>query len=358
MEKQHKKHRILFTGGGTTGHVMKNLILIEELDSAQPHVDIHYAGLSSGKEAELIDQKKVTFHPVSSGKLRRYFDVQNFVDFFRFLRGTWQSFWLVRRIKPNVVFSSGGFVALPVAIGAWMNGVPVVSHETDSYPGLANRLIAKFAKKICLGFQSAEQYLPVEKVVYTGNPISPALLEADGNRGLDSVSFPYTTPTLLVTGGSQGAQQINNLVLEILPKLVESYQIIHLTGKGKATGFEDKKYREFEYVTDQYASFLAAADVVLTRSGGSVSEIEALGKRAIMIPLPAEVAAGDHQRKNAEEMVKRQSDWIMLDSATVSSDQLLKAIQKAFQESSKDANNPSALEPQNRIIELLGEYLK
>lgn len=355
--KDSKKNSILFTGGGTTGHVMKNLILIEELQRVRPELGIHYAGLATGKEAELVDRKKVSFHPISSGKLRRYWDFQNIVDFFRFFRGIWQSFWLVRRIKPHVVFCSGGFVALPVAIGAWMNGIPVIGHETDSYAGLANRIIARFADKMCLGFQSAEADFPAKKVVFTGNPINPKLFEADAKNGLDSIHFSHTTPTLLVTGGSQGAKQINDLVEEILPELVDNYQIIHLTGKGKTVDFEHERYRQFEYVTDRYAPFLAAADVVVTRSGGSVSEIEALGKRALMIPLPSNVAAGDHQRKNAEEMIKKHPDWVMLESASVTSEKLLKAIENVFSQPFQKVDTSQALEPQKRILEILLGYL-
>jgi len=324
---------ILFSGGGTTGHVTKNLILLEALKRLIPTLERHYVGLKRGKEAELVKPDMATFHPISAGKLRRYWDVQNVVDFFRFLRGIWQSFWLVRKIRPRVVFSSGGFVALPVAIAARMNGIPVISHETDSYPGLANRLIARFADKVCLGYSSAEPYFRPAQTVFTGNPVSPALFGTDRQQTLKKLKFSGKKPVLLAMGGSQGAKQINELMLEVLPELCARFHVIHLTGQGKMD-FEDQEYRPFEYVKDDYAAFLALADVVVTRAGGnSLAEIEALKKVAVMIPLPAEVAAGDHQLKNALEMLKRHPECILLEGEQLSSSELLKAVKKALKSS-------------------------
>lgn len=323
---------VVFTGGGTTGHVTKNQILLEELKKLRPEVKRYYLGLKTGKEAELIPPELAEFHAISSGKLRRYLAWETIPDFFRFLYGIWQSFWLLGRIKPKLVFSSGGFVALPVATAAWLRRIPVFTHETDSYPGLANRLIGKMATRIFLGFESAGSYFDAKRVVYTGNPVSPALFEGSRERALKKLGFSVEKKVLLVMGGSQGAQQINELVWAILPQLVEDKcQVVHLTGKGKdwegAKGTEGTEenspsnppnrsypsYRAFDYVTTDYPDFLAAADLVISRAGGnSLAEIEALGKTALLIPLPLPAAAGDHQRKNAEEMLKKHSDWKML----------------------------------------------
>jgi len=328
-------HSIIFTGGGTTGHVTKNKILLEELMKLRPEVKRYYLGLKTGKEAELISADLAEFHAISSGKLRRYFAWETIPDFFRFLHGIWQSFWLLGRIKPKLVFSSGGFVALPVATAAWLRRILVFTHETDSYPGLANRLIGKMATRIFLGFESAGSYFDAKKVVYTGNPVSPALFEGSRERALKKLGFSTEKKVMLVMGGSQGAQQVNELVWAILPQLVEDgWQIIHLTGRGKGSygmygqyGTEEKDafpptipsnptnppYRAFDYVTTDYPDFLAAADLVISRAGGnSLAEIEALGKPALLIPLPLPAAAGDHQRKNAEEMLKKHPNWKML----------------------------------------------
>ena len=343
---------VVFTGGGTTGHVTKNKILLEALKQSHPELKCFYLGLKSGKEAELISAELAEFHAISSGKLRRYFAWETIPDFFRFLRGIWQSFWLLGRIKPKLVFSSGGFVALPVATAAWLRRIPIFTHETDSYPGLANRMIGKMATKIFLGFESAGRYFerspqtpgplageklpnPISRIIYTGNPVSPSLFDGSRERALKKLGFSAEKKVLLVMGGSQGAQQINELVKEILPKLMEGgWQVVHLTGAGKGSygmygqyGMEEGNstsptdptnptnptYRAFDYVTTDYADFLTAADLVVSRAGGnSLAEMEALGKTAILIPLPLPAAAGDHQRKNAEEMLKKHPDWKML----------------------------------------------
>lgn len=370
---------IIFTGGGTTGHVTKNIIVMEALRKLHPELEFHYLGSKQGKEVELVGKDLATFHAISSGKLRRYFALETIPDFFRFLAGIWQSFWLIGKLKPRLVFSSGGFVALPVAIGAWLRRVPVVTHETDSYPGLANRLIGRIATKILLGYESARGYFEISRkkfpllrglggeksssshpptpleggerpiqssgIIFTGNPVSPKLFEGSRERGLAKLGFDPHRKTILVMGGSQGAQQINELIWEILPKLIEDgWQVVHLTGAGKGLkgtngteGTEENpshplsppypSYRSFEYVTTDYPDFLMAADLVISRAGGnSLAEIEALGKRAILIPLPLPAAAGDHQRKNAEEMLKKHPDWQVL--ANPKSEALLESVRK------------------------------
>ena len=305
--------RLLFTGGGTTGHVTKNLILMRLLKQRHPELELHYAGVEHGKEAELVKADLATFHPISSGKLRRYFSLETIPDFFRFVWGMWGSFWLLRRLQPDFVFSSGGYVALPVALAAAVRGVPVITHETDSVPGLANRLIAKAAVKVLVGYESA---LPAfgEKGLFVGNPVDPELLKGSRDKGLHRLGFSGEKPVLLVMGGSQGSAEINQLVWNALPTLLKHWQVVHLTGKGKTRELDlgaGAAYRPFEYISEGYADLLAAADVVVCRGGGnSMAEVAALGKKAIIIPLLS--AAGDHQTKNAQEMVRKQDDWRML----------------------------------------------
>lgn len=336
--------KIVFTGGGTTGHVTKNIIVMEALKKLHPELEFHYLGSKMGKEVELVGKDLAAFHAISSGKLRRYFALETIPDFFRFLAGIWQSFWLIWKLKPKLVFSSGGFVALPVAVGAWLRSVPIITHETDSYPGLANRLIGRMATKILLGYESARAYFesspptpsPLQgeklspsssRVVFTGNPVSPRLFEGSRERALQKLGFSPDRKTVLVMGGSQGAQQINELIWKILPELVKEWQVIHLTGKGKKPE-NSLHYAAFEYVTTDYPDFLTAADLVVSRAGGnSLAEIEALGKTAILIPLPLPAAAGDHQRKNAEEMLKKHSDWQVL--ANPKPEELLESIRRA-----------------------------
>lgn len=381
---------VVFTGGGTTGHVTKNQILLEALKKLRPEVRRYYLGLKTGKEAELISADLAEFHAISSGKLRRYLALETIPDFFRFVYGIWQSYWLLRRLKPKLVFSSGGFVALPVATAAWLRKIPVFTHETDSYPGLANRLIGKMATKIFLGFESAGKYfesptptpahLKGEKiahsssrVVQVGNPVSPRLFDGSRERALKKLGFSAEKKVLLVMGGSQGAQQINELIWEILPKLMEEgWQLIHLTGKGKdwegAKGTEGAEenppsnpsnrpylpYHPFDYVTTDYPDFLCAADLVISRAGGnSLAEIEALGKTALLIPLPLPAAAGDHQRKNAEEMLKKHADWKML--LNPASEVLLEAI-RTTSAHKQGVSKPDIL-PQELILQHVDQAL-
>lgn len=367
---------IVFTGGGTTGHVTKNIIVMEALKKLHPELEFHYLGSKMGKEVELVGKDLAAFHPISSGKLRRYFALETIPDFFRFLAGIWQSFWLIGKLKPGLVFSSGGFVALPVAVGAWLRGVPIITHETDSYPGLANRLIGRLAKKILLGYESAREYfesshsphpIPLPKgegvpsaspphssssrVVFTGNPVSPRLFEGSRERALTKLGFSADRKTILVMGGSQGAQQINELMGQILPELVKEWQVIHLTGKGKKPE-NSPHYAAFEYVTTDYPDFLTAADLVVSRAGGnSLAEIEALGKIAILIPLPLPAAAGDHQRKNAEEMLKKHSNWQML--INPEPELLLEGIRKALETTPEDRPQSQGEATQKVLTEVL-----
>ncbi len=361
------KKSIVFTGGGTTGHVTKNLIVMEALRKAHPDLEMHYIGSSKGKEAELVTSPLATFHPIATGKLRRYFSLQTIPDFFRFLAGIWQAWHVIATLSLSkgkqsvlvpssslepkcratkglqarawsqqcVVFSSGGYVALPVCIAAWLRGIPIVTHETDSYPGLSNRLIGKMAKKVCLGYESAKPYFDANKAVVTGNPVSPKLFEGSREAGLKKLGFDAQKKTILFMGGSQGAEEINELVRQLLPQLVKEWQVVHITGRlvknvrlvklGRKKPFsltslpphelheltwphEPSSYRPFPYLTTDYADFLTCADLIVSRAGGnSLAEIAALGKKAILIPLPLPAAAGDHQRKNAVEEVARQA---------------------------------------------------
>ena len=224
--------RIVLTGGGTAGHVTPNLALIPRL--LADGWDVHYIGEADGVEKRLVAAfPKVAYHSVSTGKLRRYFDVKNFTDPFKVLKGISQASKLMKKLKPDVVFSKGGFVSVPVVYGARLHKVPVVLHESDMTPGLANKLCAPFARKILCTFPEAARGFG-EKGVYTGTPIRPEILNGDREKGLATFGFTDGRPVLMVTGGSSGAQAINAVVREALPKLLESFQVLHLCGPGNA----------------------------------------------------------------------------------------------------------------------------
>lgn len=291
---------IVFTGGGTAGHVTPNLALIKEFSA--DGWTINYIGSAEGIEKGMIQNIGIPFHAVTSGKLRRYFSLKNMLDPFKILIGIVQSFWLFHKLKPDVVFSKGGFVAFPVVVGAWLNRIPVVAHESDMTPGLANRLCFPFVNKICLTFDAGKKHFKrQDKINVTGTPIRQQLFEGNKLRGLELCGFNSDKPCLLVIGGSLGAGSINQSVRAALGELLKEYQVIHLCGKGKIDASLNSLagYRQFEYANDELADLFAISSVIISRAGAnSLYEILALGKPHILIPLSAQVSRGD-QIQNA-----------------------------------------------------------
>lgn len=297
--------RIVMTGGGTGGHVTPNLALIPRLQ--EEGWEVHYIGGADSAEEELISRvPDVKFYAVSVGKLRRYFDIKNFSDPFRVIKGIAQSTAIIRRLKPNVVFSKGGFVSVPVVYGARLNGVPVVTHESDMTPGLANKLCLPFASVQCCTFPEAVKYAR-GKGVYTGTPIRPEVLSGSREAGLERFRLNESKPVMMVVGGSSGAQAINECVRAALPKLTESFQILHLCGRGNLLPEMEEAagYVQREFLNEEMADAYACADVLISRAGSnSLCEILALRKPALLIPYPASASRGD-QILNAASFEKR-----------------------------------------------------
>jgi len=285
---------IVFTGGGSAGHCTPNLAIMPVFE--KDGYDISYIGTKDGIEREIITGKKIKYYAVSAGKLRRYFSFKNFTDPIRILRGYFQCKKILKRIRPNLVFSKGGFVSVPVVFAAHKLGLPVVLHESDYTPGLANKLCIPRADKICVSFEAAASHIPTGKCVVTGSPVRQELFSGSKEKGLSLLRFDGQKPVLLVMGGSLGAQSVNELVDQILPELLKTFDIIHIRGAGKlnpdlngAAG-----YAQFEYVTDELPDIFAAADMMLSRAGANaVFEILALGIPALLIPLPLEASRGD-----------------------------------------------------------------
>jgi UDP-N-acetylglucosamine--N-acetylmuramyl-(pentapeptide) pyrophosphoryl-undecaprenol N-acetylglucosamine transferase len=298
--------KIILTGGGSAGHVTPNLALISKLNE-EKNWEIHYIGSKNGIERELINKTKIPYHPISSGKLRRYIDLENIKDPFKVLAGVAQSYRLIRKIKPQVVFSKGGFVSVPVVIGAWLNKVPVYIHESDLTPGLANKIAMKFSSKVFTTFDETLAYLPKEKAVHTGSPIRDAILKGDIKRGLSFLKFNTSKPIITIMGGSLGSLKINEVVRTALPDLLKKYQIVHLCGKGKIdhnlSGTEG--YHQFEYVGDELPDILAATNYVISRAGSnSIFEFLTLKKPMLLIPLSRNASRGD-QILNAQSFKKK-----------------------------------------------------
>lgn len=292
---------IVFTGGGTAGHVAPNIALINEL--RQKGWEVAYIGSAEGIEKEMIKPLEIPFHSVKSGKLRRYLSFKNLLDPFKIILGIIEAFLLLARLKPDVVFSKGGFVAFPVVVGAWLNRIPVVAHESDITPGLANRLCFPFVNKICLTFEAGKSHFKnQEKIEVTGTPIREQLFAGKSVQALTLCGFNPEKPCLLVIGGSLGAGSINRSIREVLPKLTQKYQVMHICGKGKVdeTLATVIGYKQFEYVNEELADLFAAASIVVSRAGAnSLYEILALGKPHVLIPLSAQVSRGD-QIQNAK----------------------------------------------------------
>ena len=303
--------KIVMTGGGTGGHVTPNLALIPRLQA--DGWEIHYIGAANSIEQRLISAVPgVKFYRVSVGKLRRYFDPKNFSDPFRVIKGVAQATRIIRRIKPDVVFSKGGFVSVPVVYGAHFNHVPVVTHESDLTPGLANKLCLPFASAQCCTFPEAVKYAK-GKGVYTGTPLRPEIFEGDRERGLKTFGLNANLPVLMVVGGSSGAQAINECVREALPQLTQGFQVLHLCGRGNLSDrlAGSKNYVQVEYLDHEMADAYACADVLISRAGSnSLCEILALKKPALLIPYPMGASRGD-QILNAESFEKRGLSRVM-----------------------------------------------
>ncbi|MCL2605361.1 MAG: undecaprenyldiphospho-muramoylpentapeptide beta-N-acetylglucosaminyltransferase [Defluviitaleaceae bacterium] len=347
--------KIILTGGGTAGHVTPHLALIPALKEAG--FEIHYIGSRTGIERTLAEDAGLPYYPIASGKLRRYMDIKNVTDMFRVIKGLADSLKILRRVKPDMVFSKGGFVTVPVLMAARMLKIPAVIHESDLTPGLANRLAAPFAKRICVSFPETLAYIPKKKGVLTGLPIRPELLNGSRIQGLAKCGFDKNDakPILLVTGGSQGAAVINACVREVLPRLIKNYRVIHLCGKGNLINAPQPGYIEFEYVQDGLADLYAAADIVLSRAGaGTLFELLAMKKPHLLIPLSKGASRGD-QILNAESFSK-QGFSAVLPEDEMTPERLLAEINTLYDKRYDFIKNMSARESVNgieRVMEVL-----
>ena len=321
--------RIILTGGGTAGHVTPNIALLPRLKELK--YDIHYIGSYNGMEKELIEQFGIPYHGISTGKLRRYFSVQNFTDPFRVVKGLHEAKKLVKILKPDIIFSKGGFVSVPVVLAAKSCHVPAIIHESDMTPGLANKLSIPSASKVCCNFPETLEHLPEGKAVLTGSPIRQELLSGDRYRALEFLHFTDDKPVIMVVGGSLGAVAVNEAVRSILPELLKSYQVIHLCGKGKLDSSLDglKGYAQFEYIKEELRHLFALTDIVISRAGANaICELLALHKPNLLIPLSANASRGD-QILNARSF-ERQGFSIVLEEEELTDELLLKSVNELY----------------------------
>ena len=288
---------VLFTGGGTAGHVVPVFPLIQRL--AERGMQVSFVGSNSGLEAGLLIDQPVVYYGIAAGKLRRYFSLENLLDVFRVLGGVFQAYRLLGRLRPDVVFSKGGFVSFPVVLAAWLRRVPVVAHESDLTPGLANKLAMPFVRTLCLNFPVTPTAGFRGKVLYTGTPMRPALLRGDATRGREFLGAQPDDRVLLVTGGSLGADVLNVTLRNSLAELTKQFLVVHVCGPGKSIAHDGARYRQYEYLTEAWGDVLAAADLVVSRAGANtLYELLALGKPNLLVPLALRASRGD-QLENA-----------------------------------------------------------
>ena len=324
---------VVLTGGGTAGHVTPNLAIIPKLKQMGFHIE--YIGTKDGMEKEIIGKTDLPYHVISAGKLRRYFSLKNFTDPAKILAGYMQAKRVLKKLRPSVVFSKGGFVSVPVVFAAHKLGIPVVLHESDYTPGLANRLCIPRANKICVSFSSTLNSIPEGKGVYTGLPIRETLLHGSREAGLKLCGFSGKKPVLLVMGGSLGAQPVNEVLDAIMPELTTKFDVIHIRGKDNMLGgFLPVGYKPFGFADSELPDLYAAADIMLSRAGATaVFEILALALPALLVPLSKASSRGD-QVLNAQYF-KEQGFSLVLPQEEMNTDTLMKAIDELYKNAGK-----------------------
>lgn len=319
------------TGGGSAGHVTPNIALFPEL--RRLGYTIEYIGSKNGIEKEIIERENIKYFGISSGKLRRYIDVKNISDPFKVVKGVMEAFNIIRREKPSIVFSKGGFVSVPVVIAAYMNRVPVIAHESDITPGLANRISAPYCTKICVTFPESLISIPGNKGVLTGTPIRKDILGGSPEKGREFCGFDGAKPFILVIGGSLGSKVINDCVRACLDRLLERYCVAHICGKGNLDPALEglKGYRQFEYLTGELKDIFAASDLVVSRAGANaIFELLALKKPNLLIPLSKKSSRGD-QILNADSF--RKSGYSMvLEEEELSEETMMSSLDKLYAE--------------------------
>ncbi len=347
--------RIILTGGGTAGHVTPNIALLPRLRELE--YDIHYIGSYNGIEKELIEQFGIPYHGISSGKLRRYFSLQNFTDPFRVIKGFREAHKLIKLLRPNVIFSKGGFVSVPVVLAGKKRKIPTIIHESDMTPGLANKISIPSATKVCCNFPETVKLLPADKAVLTGSPIRQELLSGDKQHALNFTGLDERKPVILIVGGSLGAAAVNEAIRRILPSLLKDFHVIHLCGRGKLDPSLNhlNGYVQYEYIKDELKDLFALSDIVISRAGANaICELLALHKPNLLIPLSASASRGD-QLLNARSF-ERQGFSAVMEEEQLTDTSLLTAVRSLYKNRTQYVSamkNSNQQEPIDTIVELI-----
>lgn len=352
---------IVLTGGGSAGHVIPHLALLPFY--RQKNWQVSYIG-TNGIEKKIIEgqgkngDQKIPFLEIKAGKLRRYFSVKNFTDIFNLAFGFLQSLYYLKKIRADVVFSKGGFVSVPVAMAARIWNIPVITHESDLTPGLANRIIARFASKILYSFPESGRYMPKDRSLWVGSPLRQELAQGNKEQGLQFCGFELEDhrPIILVMGGSLGAQRLNDVLEKSLDVLLKQFRVIHITGEGKGHPIDKKGYQSFEFVGEELKDIFAVTDLVVSRSGSNaIFEFLNLKKPMLLIPL-VKGSRGD-QVKNAETFKAR--GWAeILPEDKLSAESLVAAVEQLWEQRETvlrqmDDGSRSGTAAQEKIIDIL-----
>jgi len=331
--------KIILTGGGTIGSVSPLLAVRDALLKVEPATQFIWVGTEEGMEEEIVRQKNIAYFSVKCGKFRRYFSWKNFVTPFSVLAGVFQSIKIIRDFKPDLILSAGSFVSVPVVVAAWFLQRRTVVHQQDILPGLANKVMAKFAAKVTASFPESLKDFSADKAVLTGNPVRPEIFVGESARAERQLGLEQNLPTLLVMGGSQGAEKVNELIFSIVPDLIRFCQVVHVVGKGNLVewvdrdrfGAEAKRYHAVEYVHELLPDIYARAGLVVCRAGlSTLTELAALGKPTIVIPIP------HHQQEANAEYFNRKNAIVYFDQEKFSADELREIIEAMLK-------NPSSL---------------
>lgn len=348
--------KILLTGGGTAGHVSGNMALVPELKNHG--FEIEYVGTFNGMEKNIVAKDKdIKYHAIPAGKLNRAFTWRNFTSAFRVIKGIRAASEIIKQTKPNIVFSKGGFVTVPVVIAATRHNVPVIIHESDYTPGLANKISAKFANKICTTFPETSKYFNSDKAVCVGSPIRHEIFCGNKSKGIQLCGFTESKPTVIVMGGSLGAEALNCAVRSALSELLKVYNIIHICGKdGTDSKFDGiKGYKQFGYVTDELPHLLAISDIALSRAGSNaIFEFLALSIPMLLVPLPKGSSRGD-QIINAQSFEKS-GFAITLDQSLMDDKILCDKLNELYSKRSiikSNMQNSKLLNGTNNILDII-----
>jgi len=330
-----KQHNMVFTGGGTGGHVFPGIAIAEKLLTEKEKYKIVWIGSNSGMEKEIVERYNIPFYSIPAGKLRRYFSIYNFIDLFKISAGIIYSLILLKKLKTNLIFSKGGFVTVPPVFAAKILGIEVISHESDLDPGLATKINSRFSKKMLFAYKETKENwnktIPRQELIVSGNPVRKDIFEGSIDRGRALYNIPESKKIILILGGSQGARQINTLIEDILDELTKTYFVIHQMGK-----LDYKESRRENYITaslfnKDFPHILAASNLVISRAGaGTLWESGVLGKPSILIPLGSGTSRGD-QVRNAG-FFENHGAAIVLKGRNLNSNEVLDKINELFSE--------------------------